>query len=263
MIRPSSRSRAVLATVALLSCLGALPLRAERGDMAAYDESSALKGRTLVEKLAMIGQLDRLDDTASDRVRGACAATLNAYLLLGGDFAAVARELGVRPKLTYENVHRLQDLLHRQADRDGEPGILATAEAVYDTNDVLVDWSMRGGDEYHLVLQKLNLSAERIYGPTRATVNRKGDRIQQLLGEDSTRVFVVGVLEDMESRTSHQTTDGTPANHHVLAFWYDGAFHAIDSWRPPGESGLVRWSAEAADGMLFETRNVVYWVWRR
>ncbi len=263
MTRSSSRSLTVLVMVALWSCAGAAPVRAEHGNAAAYSESATLQGRTLVEKLATIGQLDRLDDTATDSLRCACAATLNAYLLLGGDFAVVARELDVKGKLTYENAHRLQDVLYKQADRDGQPGILATAEAVYDTSDVLVDWSMRGGDEYHLVLQKLNMSAERIYGPTRATVNRKGDRIQQLLGEDSTRVFVVGVFEDTESRTAHQMIDGTPGNHYVLAFWYDGAFQAIDSWRPPGEPGLVRWSPDTAEAMLFDTRNVVYWVWRR
>jgi hypothetical protein len=107
------------------------------------------------------------------------------------------------------------------------------------------------------------MSAERIYGPTRATVDRKGDRIRQLLAEDSTRVFVVGVYEDRDARTSHELTDEAAANHYVLAFWYDGAFQALDSWRAPGESGLVRWSDATAASMLFETRNAVYWVWRR
>ncbi len=260
MNRPRTRNLATVALLALLASAGQLPVRADGAD---YDESAKPAGRDLVTQLSTVSQFDSLSDTRTDSLRCSCAATLNAYLLLGGDFGAVARELGVKPKLTYENLHRVQDVLCRQSDRDGRGGILATAEAVYDTSDALVDWSMRGDDEYHLVLQKLKMNAERIYGPTRATANRKGERIMQLLAEDSTRVFVVGVYEDMDTRTMHELTDGTPGNHYALAFWYDGAFHAIDSWRPPGRSGLVRWSDESANAMLFDTRNAIYWVSRR
>ncbi|MEQ1834691.1 MAG: hypothetical protein ABL977_16720, partial [Candidatus Eisenbacteria bacterium] len=244
----------------LLAATGPWPAGAAN---APFDESARPAGRDLVLQVASVGQLDSLQDTASDSLRSACAATLDAFLLLGGDFGAVARELGVKPRLTYENLHRVQEALYQQCDRDQEPGIRASAEAVYDTSDALVDWSMRGDDEYHRVLQKLGLSAERLYGPTLATVNRKGDRVMALLAEDSTRVFVLGVYEDFETRSMHQLADEVPMNHYVLALWYDGAFHAIDPWRPPGQPGLVRWSDETAGAMLFETRNVVYWVSRR
>ncbi len=256
------RVRSVVALCALVLLAATAPWPAGAAD-APYDESGRLAGHDLVARVATAGQLDLLDDTKADSLRSACAVTLDAFLLLGGDFGAVARELGVAPKLTYENVHRVQDALYQQCDRDREPGIKASAEAAYDTSDALVDWSMRGDDEYHLVLQKLGLSAERIYGPTRATENHKADRVMALLAEDSTRVFVLGVYEDFETRTIHQLADDVPVNHYVLALWYDGAFHAIDPWRPPGQSGLVRWSDETAGAMLFDTRNVVYWVSRR
>ena len=236
---------------------------AARGARPGYAESSALAGGTLAERLATAGQLDRLEDTSADSVRACAAVTLDAYLLLGGEFAAAAREFDVKPKLTYESVHRLQDALHRACDRDGAPGLTASAEAVYDTSGVLVDWSMRGGDEYHLLLQRLNLSAERVYGPTSATVNHTGERVRALLAEDSTRVFVVGVYEDFGTRTSHALGPDMEPNHWVLAFWTDGAFHEIDPWREPGASGLVRWSDETAVSMLLDTRNPIYWVWRR
>lgn len=226
------------------------------------DETAPPAGRDLLEKLSTLSQFDALEATSTDSVRAVPAACLSAYLLLGGDFASVARPFDIGGKPTYGNLHRLQEALYQQADRDGVPGIRASATALYDTSDVLSDWSMRGDDELHRVLEPLKLSSERLYGPTRATETQKGERLMNLLTEDSTRVFLVGLALEPESRTLHALPEEGSENHYVLVIWHDNGFEALDSWRPAGSRTRVRWSDETAAAMLFDTRNVIYWLSR-
>jgi hypothetical protein len=254
---------ALLFAAALLAVATAQDARARAVLSKAYAENSAPPGGTLLEKLSTVSQLDALPETTADSARSSCAATLSAYLLLGGDFAVVARRFEVGTKLTYENLHRVQEALYRHADRDGEPGVWASAQAEYDSVGTLTGWSMRGGDEYHRVLEALNMEAECIYGPTADSLEWKGGRLTQILAEDSTALFLVGVVEDLSDHTSHAMAEGVNANHYTLALWHAGAYHELDSWRPLGQSGLVRWSELTAEAMLLRTKNVIYRLWRR
>ncbi len=252
----------LLLTAAVLLAAGAREARA-RDDAGDYSESAAPPGRAMLDRLSTVSQFDALPETARDSIRSAAAATLNAYLLLGGDFSKVARSFEVTARFTYANLHIVQEALHWNADRDGQPGVWARAAAEYDSAGALTGWSIRGGDEYHRVLESLSMEAERIYGPTADSADWKGARVKQILAEDSTAVFVVGVVEDPTSRTSHAVAEGVPENHYVLVLWRAGAFHELDSWRPPGQSGMVRWSELTAETMLLHTKNAIYRVWRR
>ncbi len=241
-----------------VAILGAVAVPRGIAESGAASGDAPLVGRTVLDKLSTVGQFDALEGTTTDGVRSASAACLSAYLLMGGDFARIAREHDVPTRLTANNLHRLQDALHRAADRDTLPGITASAEAVYDTSDTYVDWSMRGDDELHVLLQSLDLSSERLYGPTRATADRKSDRIMARLVEDTTTVFLVGLVLDRESRTLHALPRDAAPDHWVIAFWADNGFQVLDSWREPGERTRVVWSDETATDLLLDTRNVVY-----
>lgn len=265
-------SRKALAIVLPIAGAFALLLLALGGDSLvtrvqaaeiAIDENAQPAGRDLLEKLSTLSQFDALEATSTDSVRAVPAACLSAYLLLGGDFAPVARSFDIGPKPTYGNLHRLQEALYQQADRDGVSGIRASATASYDTSGVLSDWSMRGDDELHRVLEPLQLLSERLYGPTLGTETQKGERLMTLLTEDSTRVFLVGLALEPGARTLHALPEEGSENHFVLVIWHDNGFEALDSWRPPGSRTRVRWSDETAAAMLFDTHNVVYWLSRR
>ena len=104
----------------------------------AYEEDDLIPGETLLARLGHISQLDRLDDTEADYARCSTAATLNAYLLLGGDFASAAGGLGVDTAFSFANVHRVQETLYHLANADGEPGIYGTARPEYDPEGQLV-----------------------------------------------------------------------------------------------------------------------------
>ncbi len=251
---------AILGAVAVGGDALVAPVRA--ADVAP-DEASLPPGRDVLERLATVSQFDALEATSSDSLRALSAACLNAYLVLGGEFSAVARTFDINGKPTYGNLHRLQDALYHEADRDGAPGLHASATPVYDTSDVLTDWSMRGDDELHRLLEPLRMTSERLYGPTRATVTQKGERLMSLLTEDSTRVFLVGLALEPETRSLHALPEEDAENHYVLVLWRDSGFEVLDSWRPPGARTLSRWSDETASAMLFDTRNTVYWLSRR
>ena len=227
------------------------------------DEGAVPAGRDLLQRLATLSQFDTLEATASDSVRSATAACLSAYLLLGGEFAPVARAFDIAARLTEGNLQLLQDALYVKANRDGEPGIRASATALYDSSDVLSDWSRRGDDELHRVLEPLGLSGERLYGPTLATAKQKGERLMSLLTEDSTRVFLVGLLREPEACTLHALSSDGGENHFVLVVWRENGFQVLDSGRRPGSRTLSRWSDETATAMLFDTHNAVYWLSRR
>ncbi|MFM7232169.1 MAG: hypothetical protein ACKO3S_09300 [bacterium] len=232
------------------------------GFLPAAHEDSLVTGATPLERVAVLGQLDALASTTGDSVRALPAACLSAYLLLGGEFAPVARAFDVPTAFTFGHVHRVQEALLRAADRDGEPGVTAAGEAMYDTADVLFDWSMRGNDESHRVFQRLDLGSERLYGRTRDTEWRRADRLVPLIAEDPGRVFLVGLWRDPGSGELLPLPEGASENHWVLVVWHADAFHVLDPWRATGESGLVRWSDETAATMLFETPNTVYWLRR-
>lgn len=246
-----------------IAVLGAVAVPRGVAQSGAPAGDAPLVGRTMLDKLATVGQFDAIESTTSDSVRSASAACLSAYLLMGGDFARIAREHDIPTKLTADHLHRLQDALYQAANRDTVPGITASAEALYDSSDAYLDWSMRGDDELHLLLQALDLSSERLYGATRATADRKSDRVMARLVEDTTAVFLIGLLLDPESRTLHTLPRESEPDHWVIAFWGDNGFQVLDSWRLPGERTRVQWSDETATDMLLDTRNVVYALTRR
>ena len=219
-----------------------------------FEESDSLpEGRTL-ERLAYVSQLDELEDTVADYARCSCAATLSAYLLLGGDFETVAREFGVEPELTYANVHRVQEALYHHANVDGEPGIYGSSIPSFDEEGRLTGWERHPEDEYHRVLEALGLGADRVYGPTRETANDK--RVSILEWTKRPAVFIVGVDEDMEHERfgpMHKT-----GNHYIAIHHEDGRYHALDSFRTPGNRAHQVLTDQEVEDNLFETPNAIF-----
>ena len=224
------------------------------------DESAPLEGRDVLEKLSFVSQLDLLDETRADYARCSAAATLSAYLLLGGSFEAAAARHGVDGELTFGNVHRLQEALYRLADRDGEPGIFGASVARYDDQGQLTGWDRHVDDEYQAVLDALGLSMDRVYAPTRADKRDKRAAVQAWLERSEPVVFVVGVDEDTERERFVPMHER--GNHYVIVFRWSDRFYALDSYRTPGRSALVPLSEEEVEDNLLYTPNALFVVWR-
>lgn len=214
----------------------------------------------MLAKLSYVSQIDLLAETRADYARCSAAATLSAYLLLGGSFEAAAADQGVAGELTLGNVHRLQEALYRRADRDGEPGIFGASVARYDDQGRLTGWDRHADDEYQDILDALGLSRDRVYAPTEADKQDKRAAVQAWLDRPEQVVFVVGVDEDTErERFAPMHERG---NHYVILFRWRDRFYALDSYRTPGRSALVPLSDRDLEDNLFYTPNAVFVVWR-
>ncbi len=221
-----------------------------------YEEAERLPGSTLLHKLAHVSQLDKLDDTDADYARCSAAATLSAYLLLGGDFAAIAEKTGVDGALTFANVHLLQEALYDIANTDGRPGVFGTCKPDYDDEGRLIGWAHNEGDEYHAIVDALGLSMTRVYAPTRDDPTELRAAVLDFLATPEDVVFVVGVDEDM-AKERFVPMDET-GNHYVAMFQRGDTVYALDSYRTPGRSALVVLSPVDVEAHLFRTRNAIY-----
>ena len=90
-------------------------LTAPRHAAAQGRETDTLSSTSALARVAYLTQLDLLEDTRSDEARCGAAASLNAYLLLGGDLDVVVRLLGLPVDHTIGTAHRVQDQVHNDA----------------------------------------------------------------------------------------------------------------------------------------------------
>ena len=97
-------------------------------------ETDTLSSVSALARVSYLTQLDLLDDTRSDEARCGAAASLNAYLLLGGDLDVVARLLGLPLDHTIGTAHRVQDQLYRHADVDGVAGLIGSTKPIVNAN---------------------------------------------------------------------------------------------------------------------------------
>ena len=225
-----------------------------------YDETQLIPGDTLLEKLGQVSQLDNLEETTGDYARCSAAATLSAYLLLGGEFARVASQHDVEGELTFGNVHRVQESLYHLANTDDHPGVFGGSVPRYDEQGRLTGWDRAEGDEYHVILEALELKPSRCYGPTKDAPNDKRAAVREMLADPRPVVFIVGVDEDMESESFAPMVE--TGNHYVAMFEHEGVFYALDSFRYTAKSALVRLSPAEVEANLFDTPNAIFAVRR-
>ncbi len=110
-----------------------------------FNESNLLPGKTMLERLDGVSQLDLLADTQHDAERCSCAAGVNAYLLLGGSWQSLAKKFILPKTLTYESIHRCKTGFMQFANVDGEAGNLRGLPTRYDVQNNIIGWSARRG----------------------------------------------------------------------------------------------------------------------
>lgn len=228
-----------------------------------YAETDPLPGADLPTQLAHVSQLDLLADTTGDHERCSCAAALTGYLLLGGSFGDAAARFGIGPDLTFANVHRLQEALLRTANVDGEDnGVLGSTVPEYDGDDRLTGWHQNPKDEFHHVLEALDLTAEPLHGPTRALRADRRARVAAALAAGEPTVFVFGChggLADGAIAPPDATHD---ANHYALAYFVGGRSWLFDSFRRPGHLARRELSASEVSAYLGDNPITPYWLRR-
>ena len=208
-----------------------------------YRETDLIPGAAMVDRLKQVSQRDLLEETKADEVRGGPAAMLDAYLLLGGDWASVAGRLKVGDAFTFENVHRAQEALYDLANQDGKPGVIVAYQPDWDDNDgKLRGWDLRPTDEAHRVFDFLGLEFAPLYGPFKERLAQKRASVEAALAESAPVVLIV---EDVAAARS------------AVVYRREGVYFMLDPSVKVGQFALRRMSDEEVRAMVFETINPV------
>lgn len=217
-------------------------------------ETDTLSSTSALARVAYLTQLDLLEDTRSDEARCGAAASLNAYLLLGGDLDVVVRLLGLPVDHTIGTAHRVQDQLYRHADVDGVAGLIGSTKPIVDASGAVVASRRSAADEFHRILDVLGLRAEPLFGSTLATVGNRERAVAAYLRRTGDAVFIVGADADISrgARPSRAPTAGS-ANHYIVLARVGGAWQKVDSWYRPGQRTVSPISEAEVRGFLHNT----------
>ncbi|MBK9409745.1 MAG: prolyl oligopeptidase family serine peptidase [Gemmatimonadetes bacterium] len=217
-------------------------------------ETDTLSISSPLARVAYLTQLDRLDDTRSDDARCSAAASLNAFVLLGGSVDSVARLFGLPLDRTIGTAHRVQERLYLHADVDGVAGVIGSTKPVIDATGAIVASRRSAGDEFHRVLDVLGLRAEPLFGATMATVAARERAVTDYMRRTANPVFIVGADADLSrgARPSRAPTAGS-ANHYIVIARVDGVWQKVDSWYRAGQQTVSRLTEAEVRGFLHQT----------
>lgn len=150
-----------------------------------YSEKERIPGKNRLEIVANLSQGDSLPDTIEDNSRCAASTLVNAYLLLGGDFAALPDKLGLKldnHDLTYENVHRVQEALYTQANVQGGKGLNIADSNRYEPGTGRITRPEIVG-ESRIAANKLGLTTHALMGPTRETMTQREQAVKDFIAK--------------------------------------------------------------------------------
>ena len=226
-------------------------------------ETDTLSTASPLARVAYLTQLDRLDDTRSDEARCSAAASLNAFVLLGGSIDSVARLFGLPLDHTIGTAHRVQDRLYLHADVDGVAGVLGSTKPVTDATGAIVAARRSAGDEFHRVLDVVGLRAEPLFGATLKTVGVRDSAVNAYLRTRENAVFIVGADADLSrgARPSRAPTAAS-ANHYIVIARLNRAWYKVDSWYRAGQRTVSPLTEAEVRGFLHRTPVTPYGVER-
>ncbi len=193
-----------------------------------YSEKEPVPGKTPLEKVSNLSQGDALPDTVSDNVRCAAATILNAYLLLGGDFAKLPGKLGLPPEtssLTYENAHRVQEALYTQANVQGGQGLNISDSNRYEYGTSRITKPEIVG-ESRIAATKIGLKTHALMGPTRETMSQRETAVKAFIAKHPKAPMYVTVQGGPRVRAPQ---DIQKLNHAVTVYHEAGKFYLIDT----------------------------------
>lgn len=194
-----------------------------------YSEKELVPGKTPLEIVSNLSQGDSLADTPSDNVRCAASTLINAYLLLGGDFARLPAKLGLPAEtstLTYENAHRVQEALYTQANVQGAKGLNISDSNRYDYGTGRITKPEIVG-ESRIAAGKIGLKTHALMGPTRDTMSKREAAVKDFIAKHPKAPMYVTVHGGGPRVTAPQ--DLEKLDHAVTVYHEAGKFYLLDT----------------------------------
>lgn len=224
-----------------------------------YSESELVPGKTPLEIVSNLSQGDSLSDTAFDNERCSASALVNAYLLLGGDFAALAGKLGLPAEaktLTYENAHRAQEALYTQANINRSKGLNIGENNRYAPGSSRIIRPEIVG-ESRIAAQKIGMKTHALMGATRETMSLREAAVRDFIAKHPKAPMHVAVKAGPPVSAP---ADFEQYDHAVTIYHEQGKFYLLDTGvNDNGASRAMRQlKPHEVKELLFESKGFVF-----
>jgi hypothetical protein len=193
-----------------------------------YTENELIPGKNILEIVSNISQSDNLTQTNDDGNRCGAGSLLNAYLIMGGDFATIAQKFSIDKELTYKNVHLMQEKIYDISNTDSKPGLESGFNYTYESNSGKIKNSSYDG-ELSETSKKLGIDIISLLGETSQSIYIRDKSVSEFMNANPKGVFQVGVHMDTETGDLFSPTDQKTQNHSVLVFKRDDKFYLADT----------------------------------
>ncbi|MEZ0372711.1 MAG: hypothetical protein ACAI44_26710 [Candidatus Sericytochromatia bacterium] len=225
----------------------------------AYAESDVIPGESVRQKLSRVSQADTLTQTDDDGNRCGSASLLNAWLLLGGNFAEAAARLGLEgenDELTYARLHTAQEALFDAVNTDGSEG-LSTSYSITHRGNEVVALEPRG--EVWDAIDKLGLTGELLLSRKLDALHQRQEIVSDFWQRHPQGVLLTGLYLDVETGALRSPSADERQNHFVLVFQDADKRYLLDTGASDNGVGnsLHELSPEQFEGFVYQNAGSV------
>jgi hypothetical protein len=223
-----------------------------------YREPDTLPGKTIIEKLSHVSQIDLLNETKWDDYRcGACAA-INCYLLMGGSWQKFCNKFELPVALTFKNIHRLQDTLFLHAGGNKE-GMLTAYYPKWDAAGKYAGYVIAPNNRGSLLFENMEMYGAPLLSHDSNNFKNRKNQVLDYFSKNPNGALFIGAYEDVKSRLTFGAKDTSinSENHYVTAFNRGGKYYVLDTYQLPGHNTLRELSDKQADDLFFNSFDTV------
>jgi hypothetical protein len=222
-----------------------------------YSERDVIAGKSDIEIISNISQRDNLNETISDGDRCAAASVLNSYILMGGKFADLAKKYNVDTRLTYKNVHLLQEKIYNAGNSDKSPGIYSGFKYIYyETGEIS---NIRPSGEIIDLVKISGIKIKPILGNNLNSINSRKKQVENFFKMYPKSTIQVGVYLDLGNGSISNPLSLEQQNHVITIFKRNGIFYYSDTGNIDNGDGrnVKKMTSSEVYNLLYETSGIV------
>ncbi len=221
-----------------------------------YNEETKIPGNNMFEIISHISQNDKLNETNNDGFRCGAASLVNAFLLMGGNFEKITSKFSLENKITYKNIHLLQEKIYNFANRDKNIGLVSSYRYYYDNTGKI--YSSESNGEMYDAAGLLDLKIKPIIGSSVSSIYQRKTAVELFFKNNPQGVLQVSVCLNMETGDISGASKETP-NHFIIIFKRDDGFYIADtSQRNNGDGNhITKLTETRINDLVFNTVGII------
>lgn len=222
-----------------------------------YSENDKINGKNAFEIVSNISQRDSLDETTGDSDRCAAASVLNSYLLVGGNFATLAKKYSINTSLTYKNLHLLQEKLYKIGNTDNKPGIYSGFKySYYETGRI---FNIRADGEIVNLAKAADLKIVPILGNNLKNLYNRKEQVNNFFNLYPKSTIQSGVYLNLDTGNISKPLNISHQNHVITIFKHNGSFYYSDTGNLDNGDGknVKKMTSKELEDWLYKTPGIV------